>query len=84
MIDLRAETRSEEIPKKNTRKSMMTKIDDSVHGILVFALIFLMIGKNTNDSMSATTTGRTKDDIVLHSVPARTHAKKSRTKKDAL
>jgi len=43
-----------------------------------------MIGRKTNESINETTTGKIKEDIVLHNAPARTHAKKRSTKKDAL
>ena len=69
-------TRIDVIPRR-TMKNRTTIINEEItHGIPVFTFSFLIIGKNTNESMNERTTGIKTLDIGLHRKPARITVKK--------
>ena len=68
-------TRIDVIPRR-IMKNRTTIINEEItHGIPVFTFSFLIIGKNTNESMNERTTGLKTLDMVLHRKPASTTAR---------
>ena len=76
MIPVSEDMRIDVIPRR-TVKNRITIINEEItHGIPVFTFSFLMIGKNTKESMKERTTGIRTEYMVLHRKPARTTDRK--------
>ena len=64
------------IPRSATKKSTTIINEDMIHGIPVFRLTFLMIGRRTKESMKDSVTGIITEDMVRSRKPASTTARK--------
>ena len=79
MIPVSDDTRIEVSPSKVMKNRITIMREEITHGIPVFTFSFFMIGNNTKESMTESTTGIRTVDMVLHRKPASTTARK-RTK----
>ena len=70
MIHVREVTRIEVSPRRIMKKRITIMRDEITQGIPVFTFSFLIIGRNTKESMKESTTGIRTADIVLHRKPA--------------
>jgi hypothetical protein len=78
MIPVSEDMRIDVIPRR-TMKNRITIINEEItHGIPVFTFSFLIIGKNTNESMKERTTGIKTLAMVLHRKPASTTARNNK------
>ena len=75
MIPVREVTRIEVSPRRIMKKRITIMRDEITQGIPVFTFSFLIIGRNTKESMKESTTGIRTADIVLHRKPPSTTAK---------
>ena len=76
MIPVSDVTKIDVIPRRMIKNRITIINEEITHGIPVLTFSFLMIGKNTKESMKERTTGINTVDMVLHRKPASTTAKK--------
>ena len=75
MIPVSEVTKIDVIPRRMIKNRITIINEEITHGIPVLTFSFLMIGKNTKESMKERTTGIKTLDMVLHRKPASTTAR---------